>query len=76
MTRQEEPLPRFAKPPVIETALGVFFRPPEHFASAQQGILWDRYFREKFSKIEDQTLVFFHKLVNFLTKYKKSALGF
>jgi len=47
-------LPRFRKPPVIETVLGVHFRPLEKFNSAEQGILWDRYFRAQFPKLEER----------------------
>jgi uncharacterized protein (TIGR04255 family) len=49
-----EVLPRFKKPPVIETVLGVHFRPLERFTSAHQGLLWDRYFRVRFPKLEER----------------------
>jgi uncharacterized protein (TIGR04255 family) len=47
-------LPRFGKPPVIETVLGVFFRPSEKFSAAQLGIFWDRYLRERFPNLEER----------------------
>jgi uncharacterized protein (TIGR04255 family) len=54
MSNSDRNLPRFRKPPVIETVLGVYFRPQEGFNSAEQGILWDRYFRPKFPKLEER----------------------
>lgn len=54
MSNHSEALPRFAKPPVIETVLGVYFRPLEKFTVAHQGLLWDRYFREKFPNLEER----------------------
>jgi uncharacterized protein (TIGR04255 family) len=54
MTNSNEALPRFRKPPVIETVLGVRFRSLEKFTSAHQGLLWGHYFREKFPKLEER----------------------
>jgi uncharacterized protein (TIGR04255 family) len=54
MSNSDQSLPRFRKPPVVETVLGVYFRPSEKFCSAQQGIVWDRYFRERFPKLEER----------------------
>ncbi len=54
MANSSEALPRFKKPPVIETVLGVHFRPLEKFTSAHQGLLWDRRFRERFPKLEER----------------------
>jgi uncharacterized protein (TIGR04255 family) len=54
MITSEEPLPRFRKPPVVETVLGVYFRPLDKFGSAQLGIVWDRYFRERFPNTEER----------------------
>jgi uncharacterized protein (TIGR04255 family) len=54
MTNSSEKLPRFGKPPVIETVLGVHFRPLEKFTSAHQGLLWERYFRAQFPKLEER----------------------
>jgi len=48
------PMPRFARPPVVETVLGVHFRPLESFASAQQGMLWERCFRSQFPRLEER----------------------
>lgn len=54
MNNSNQPLPRFLKPPVVETVLGVYFRPLEKFSSAEQGIFWDRFFRTKFPKLEER----------------------
>ena len=54
MANSSEALPRFKKPPVIETVLGVHFRPLEKFTSAHQGLLWERCFRERFPKLEER----------------------
>ena len=54
MTTSSEALPRFGKPPVIETVLGVHFRPLEKFTSAHQGLLWERCFRARFPKLEER----------------------
>jgi uncharacterized protein (TIGR04255 family) len=54
MNSSDQSLPRFRKPPVVETVLGLFFRPSEKFSSAQLGIVWDRYFREQFPKLEER----------------------
>lgn len=57
MAPSTEDLPRFAKPPVVETVLGVHFRPLEKLASAHQGLLWDRCFRDQFPKLEERAPV-------------------
>ena len=54
MVESSEALPRFRRPPVIETVLGVHFRPLERFTSAHQGLLWDRCFRAQFPKLEER----------------------
>jgi uncharacterized protein (TIGR04255 family) len=54
MTNNSDALPRFKKPPVIETVLGIHFRPLENFTFAHQGILWERYFRRRFPKLEER----------------------
>lgn len=54
MSNSDQSLPCFRKPPVVETVLGVYFRPSEKFSSAQLGIVWDRYFRERFPKLEER----------------------
>jgi uncharacterized protein (TIGR04255 family) len=54
MSNSSEELPRFGKPPVIETVLGVHFRPLEKFTSAHQGLLWERCFRARFPKLEER----------------------
>ena len=54
MSNNVESLPRFRKPPVVETVLGVHFRPAENFTSAEQGILWDRCFRQEYPKLEER----------------------
>ena len=54
MSSSKEPIPRFHKPPVIETVLGVYFRPLEKFTSAHQGVLWDRFFRARFPNVEER----------------------
>jgi uncharacterized protein (TIGR04255 family) len=54
MSSSDQGLPRFDRPPVIETVLGVHFRPLEKFTSAHQGLLWDRYFRARFPKLEER----------------------
>ena len=57
MTNNSEELPRFRMPPVVETVLGVYFRPLEKFTSAHQGLLWERCFRERFPKLEERSPV-------------------
>lgn len=54
MADSAQALPRFNKPPVIETVLGVHFRPVEKLTSAHQGLLWDQCFRSKFPKLEER----------------------
>lgn len=54
MTSRSEALPRFRKPPVIETVLGVHFRPLEKFTSAHQGLLWEKCFRAQFPHLEER----------------------
>jgi len=54
MVTTSETLPRFGKPPVIETVLGVYFRPLEKFTSAHQGLLWERCFRAQFPNVEER----------------------
>ncbi len=54
MSSSIEELPRFGKPPVIETVLGVHFRPLEKFTSAHQGLLWHRCFRARFPNLEER----------------------
>lgn len=54
MKNNARSLPRFRKPPVVETVLSVYFRPFGRFGSAEQGILWDRHFRSLFPKLEEQ----------------------
>lgn len=48
------PFPKFDTPPVIETILGVHFRPLVKLTSAHQGLLWGRCFRERFPKVEER----------------------
>lgn len=57
MTNSNNGLPRFRRPPVVETVLGVHFRPLEKFTSAHQGLLWERCFRERFPKLEERSPV-------------------
>ena len=54
MANSIEALPRFKKPPVIETLLGVHFRPLEKFTTVHQGLLWARCFRERFPNLEER----------------------
>jgi uncharacterized protein (TIGR04255 family) len=54
MSNSDQGLPRFRKPPVVETVLGVHFRPLEKFTSAHQGLLWERRFRARFPKLEER----------------------
>jgi uncharacterized protein (TIGR04255 family) len=54
MSSSDQGLPRFKRPPVIETVLGVHFRPLEQFTSAHQGLLWHRCFRARFPKLEER----------------------
>jgi len=54
MAPSVEDLPQFAKPPVVETVLGVHFRPLEKLTSAHQGLLWERCFRDRFPKLEER----------------------
>lgn len=54
MSETAEGLPHFRKPPVVETVLGVHFRPLEKLTSAHQGILWERCFRARFPKLEER----------------------
>ncbi len=50
-------IPKFNNPPVIETILGLHFRPLRAFTIAHQGILWDQLFRERFPKLEEKSVV-------------------
>ncbi|MCR4413233.1 MAG: TIGR04255 family protein [Thermoguttaceae bacterium] len=52
MSDVENGLPKFRKPPVVETVLAVFFRPK--FNSAHLGVLWDRHFRDRFPNLEER----------------------
>jgi uncharacterized protein (TIGR04255 family) len=54
MSKKDAILPRFRKPPVVETVLGIHFRPADNFNSAEQGVLWDRCFRQKYPKVEER----------------------
>jgi len=54
MSNSIDALPRFRKPPVIETVLGVHFRALEKFTSAHQGLLWERFFRARFPNLEER----------------------
>lgn len=54
MSNSSEGLPRFGKPPVIETVLGIHFRSLDRFTSVQQGLLWDRRFRRQFPRLEER----------------------
>jgi uncharacterized protein (TIGR04255 family) len=54
MNRSQNATPKFANPPVVETVLGVFFQSQGIFSSVYHGIFWDRYFRDKFPKIEER----------------------
>jgi len=53
MSNSTQRLPRFKQPPVVETVLGVFFRPLADFTSAHQGLLWERFFRSRFPTLEE-----------------------
>ncbi len=52
MTETTSPLPSFEKPPVIETVLGVFFRPFRKLNCVQQGIYWNEVLRPDFPTYE------------------------
>lgn len=54
MSSDSDSLPRFDRPPVIETIMGVHFRPLPKFSAALQGILWDREFRGDFPKTRER----------------------
>lgn len=54
MSDNDRSLPRFHKPPVVETVLGVYFRAPEKFNSAEQGIFWGRHLREEYPNLEER----------------------
>jgi uncharacterized protein (TIGR04255 family) len=54
MATSIDELPRFAKPPVVETVLGVHFRPLEKLTSAHQGLLWEQRFRPRFPELEER----------------------
>jgi uncharacterized protein (TIGR04255 family) len=45
-------LPRFEAPPVIETVLGVFFRPLRRLNTVEQGVFWNEVLRGDFPKYE------------------------
>jgi uncharacterized protein (TIGR04255 family) len=51
--QQSKTHPRFERPPVVEVALGVQFKPLRAFGVPQVGLLWSR-FRNRFPKIEHQ----------------------
>jgi len=52
MTATSSNLPRFDHPPVIETVLGVFFRPLRKLNSVEQGIFWNEVLRGDFPNYE------------------------
>lgn len=52
MTGQSPLLPNFDKPPVIETVLGVFFRPLRNLDSVRQGVFWWEVLRSEFPEFE------------------------
>ena len=54
MATDIESLPRFKKPPVVETVLGVHFRPLGKLTSAHQGLRWERCFRHRFPNLEER----------------------
>lgn len=51
---QDQPLPSFKIPPVIETVLGVQFDPLTELQSCHLGALWERMFRAEFPLTEDR----------------------
>lgn len=46
------PLPRFARPPVVETILGIYFRPMTALSGIDLAIFWDRELRGEFPKAD------------------------
>lgn len=52
MDAKHDDLPYFENPPVIETVLGVFFRPIHQFNSVWQGVFWNEHLRTKLPAIE------------------------
>lgn len=54
MANSADTLPRFNRPPVIETVIGIHFRPLATFTSAHQGLLWARFFRSRFPNLEER----------------------
>ena len=56
MANQQPPLPRFKKPPVVETVFGVFFRPHPQFGIARRVLFWSS-LREEFPDVEEKVNV-------------------
>jgi uncharacterized protein (TIGR04255 family) len=54
MPNDYDSLPRFDRPPVIETVMGVHFKPLPRFTGAHQGVLWDREFRSDFPQVKER----------------------
>lgn len=54
MSDSDQGLPRFLKPPVVETVLGIYFPAKEKFNSAEQGIFWGQHLREVYPNIEER----------------------
>ncbi len=42
MVHEPQPMPRFDNPPVVETVMGVFFRPLAGFTIAERSIFWSQ----------------------------------
>ena len=49
-----ESQPKFKKPPVVETVLGMHFRPLEKLTAARQGIFWEQSLSQDFPELEER----------------------
>ncbi len=53
MVHEPQPMPRFDNPPVVETVMGVFFRPLAGFTIAERSIFWSQ-LRSEFPAVEEK----------------------
>lgn len=54
MTEESLQLPKFASPPLVETVMGVFFKPVAGLGSVEQSVFWNEVLKERFPQIEER----------------------
>jgi uncharacterized protein (TIGR04255 family) len=54
MPQGSSPSPRFKRPPVVETILGVHFRPPDGFDLVRRVQSWSQLFESRFPNVEER----------------------